>query len=210
MRRIGIYIALIIIYLSGALVLIDYFTTGIVDNFAPAQLLSLWVSFIVGFALLVGLFNILRVHLRKIARREPDRIYSFVLLLSTFLVIVAGVAGRFLPGLQRDDVTNWIFQYIYQPLSTTFFSLLAFLMISAAVRVLRLGSVESTLMLVGALIVLVGQIALSPISDFAGISQWFQNYPVQGAIRGILIGAALGAIATSLRYLLGVDNQYLR
>jgi hypothetical protein len=48
------------------------------------------------------------------------------------------------------------------------------------------------------------------LNNLAAISQWFQDYPVQGAIRGVLIGAALGAIATSLRYLLGVDNQYLR
>lgn len=207
MRRIGVYIALIIIYLSGALVLLDYFTDGSpVDN--AAEVLSLWVSFIIGFAVLIGVINILRVHVGRIRRREPDQIYSLVLLVSAIVVIGAGVYGK-VTGM-RDDVTNWIFQYIYQPLSATFFSLLAFLMIATAVRVLRLRTVESSLLLVGAVIVLLGQVAISPISNFAAISQWFQDYPVQGAIRGILIGAALGAIATSLRYLLGVDNQYLR
>lgn len=206
MRRLGLYIALIIIYLSGALVLIDFFTTGLVDNLA--SLLSLWVTLITGFALLLGLLNILRVHIERIARGGQEQLYSWVLLVSALLVIGAGVAGRFTSP--NDAVTNWIYQYIYQPLSATFFSLLAFLMITTAVRVLRVGTVESVLLLVGAIIVLLGQITISPLNNLAALSQWFQDYPVQGAIRGILIGAALGAIATSLRYLLGVDNQYLR
>ncbi len=206
MRRIGLYIALIIIYLSGALVLLDFFTNGLVDN--AAALLSLWVSFIIGFALLLGLLNILRVHIERISRGGTQRFYSWALLISALAVIGAGVYGR-VTGM-RDDVTNWIFQYIYQPLSATLFSLLAFLMISTAIRVLRIGTVDSALLLVGAVIVLLGQVTLSPLNNFAAISQWFQDYPVQGAIRGILIGAALGAIATSLRYLLGVDNQYMR
>lgn len=206
MRRIGLYLALVIVYLSGALVLLDFLTSGLVDN--AAALLSLWVSFIIGFALLLGLLNILRVHSGRIIRREPNQGYSAVLLLSALLVIGAGAYGR-VAGLE-DGVTNWIFQNVYQPLSAAFFSLLAFLMITTAVRVLRIGTIESSLLLVGAIIVLLGQITLSPFNSFAALSQWFQDYPIQGAIRGILIGSALGAIATSLRYLLGVDNQYLR
>ncbi|MEI6046939.1 MAG: hypothetical protein WCS37_21530 [Chloroflexota bacterium] len=206
MRRIGLYIALVIIYLSGALVLLDFFTKGLVDN--AAALLSLWVTFITGFALLLGLTNIMRVHLKRISQGGSDRIYSVALISSAVVVIGAGLFGR-VTGRQ-DDVTNWLFQYIYQPLSATFFSLLAFLMMIAAIRVLRIGTVESTLLLVGAVIVLLGQATISPLNNFAALSQWFQDYPVQGAIRGIVIGSALGAIATSLRYLLGVDNQYLR
>ncbi len=205
MRRLGLYFSLIVIYLSGALVLLDFFTRGLVNN--AGALLSLWVSFIMGFALLLGLLNILRVHLGRVARRGPEAFYSLALLLSAFLVIGAGVYGR--AGGLDDAITNWIFQYLYQPLSAAFFSLLAFLMFTTALRFLTLRTVEAALLLVGAFIVLAGQVAISPLNDLAAITRWFQDYPVQGAIRGILIGAALGAIATSLRYLLGVDNQYL-
>ena len=134
-----------------------------------------------------------------------------MLLLSAFAVIVAGIYGQVTKsGGSTTAVTDWVFQYVYQPLAVTIFSLLAFLLISAAVRTLRIKTVEFTLLLVGALIVLVGQVQIVPFSSFGAISQWFQDYPVLGAIRGILIGAALGAMATSLRYLLGVDNEYLR
>ncbi|HEX2914020.1 MAG TPA: hypothetical protein VH186_24665 [Chloroflexia bacterium] len=202
MRRIGLYIPLVIIYLVALLVLLDFFTQGLVDG--VGRLLALWVSIITAFLLLLGLFNILRVHLGRIRSRHPSAPYSAVLLVSVVVVLVVGVIGH------NQGYQNWIFQYVYQPLTTTMFSLLAFLMISAAVRALRIGTVESTLLVIGALIVLVGQVAISPISGLAGLTQWFLDYPVLGVIRGILIGTALGAIATSLRYLLGVDNSYLR
>lgn len=206
MRRLGLYIPLIIIYLSAALVLLDFFTDGLVDG--AGRLLALWVSIIAGFLLLLGLLNIVRVHAERVRRRQPNAVYSLVLLISIVVVVAAGVVGR-VRG-QGEDVLNWIFQYVYQPLSTTLFSLLAFLIVSTAVRALRIGTVESALLVAGALIVLLGQVAFSPFNNLAAVSQWFQDFPVLGIVRGILIGTALGAIATSLRYLLGVDNQYLR
>jgi hypothetical protein len=205
MRKSGLYIPIIIIYLSAALVLIDFFTNNVVEGFA--SLLGLWASIIMAFAVLVGLGNVVRVHFGRMLRRESGYIYSLILLLSAGGVLIAGIIGR-VTNLQ-DDVTNWIYQYIYQPLSTTLFSLLAFLMVSAAVKALRIGTVESTLMMVGALIVLLGQVALQPFGGLNDLAHWFQNYPVMGVLRGVLIGAALGAIATSLRYILGVDNRYL-
>ena len=158
--------------------------------------------------LLLGLANIAWVHLQRLQKGGANRVYSLALLVSAFVVIVAGVIGR-AAGYQ-DSVSNWIFQYIYQPLATTLFSLLAFLLISAALRTLRIRNIESALLVIGAVVVLLGQIAFTPFSSLSSISQWFQDYPVLGIIRGILIGTALGAIATSLRYLLGVDNNYMR
>jgi hypothetical protein len=207
-RRLAFYIPLIVIYLSAILVLLDFFTNGLVDGIG--HWLALSVSIIAGFLLLIGLLNIVRVHVERIRQRHESAPYSAVLLGSVLIVIVAGVVGRQVLGQKDDSVSNWLFQYIYQPLTTTMFSLLAFLALTAAVRALRIGTVESSLLMVGALIVLLGQIAISPLNNLAGISQWFQDYPVLGVMRGILIGSALGGIVTSLRYLLGVDNQYLR
>ena len=206
MQRLKFYLPLIVVVLSALLVLADFFTTGLADGIGHA--LALWVSIIAGVLLLLGLGNITRVHLQRIQKGQAGRVYSLALLISAAFVIVAGVLGR-VAGYQ-DGVSNWIFQYIYQPLATTLFSLLAFLLISAALRTLRIRNVESALLVIGALIVLLGQVAFAPFSSLSSISQWFQDYPVLGIIRGILIGTALGAIATSLRYLLGVDNNYMR
>jgi hypothetical protein len=206
MQRIKFYLPLIVVFVTALLVLVDFFTNGLVDGIGHG--LALWVSFIAGFLLLLGIANISWVHLQRLRQGHPKRLYSLALLVSMLGVILAGIIGR-VAGYQ-DGVSNWIFQYIYQPLATTLFSLLAFLLISAALRALRIGTIESSLLVIGALIVLVGQIAFAPFTSLSSISQWFQDYPVLGIIRGILIGTALGAIATSLRYLLGVDNNYMR
>lgn len=206
MQRLRIYLPLFVVLLTALLVLVDFFTDGLVDGIG--QVLALWVSLIAGFLLLLGLANIARVHFQRLRQGHPKRLYSLALLLSMVGVIVAGVIGR-VAGYQ-DGVTNWIFQYIYQPLATTLFSLLAFILISSALRTLRIGNIESALLVIGAIIVLLGQVAFTPFASLNTISQWFQDYPVLGVIRGILIGTALGAIATSIRYLLGVDNNYMR
>jgi uncharacterized membrane protein YhaH (DUF805 family) len=206
MPRIALYIPLVIIYLSGIVVLLDVFTDGLLDN--AAAFLGLWVSIILAFALLLGLGNILLVHLRRLRKGGVNALYSAALLLSTVGVVGVGIFGQ-VSG-QRDAYTNWIYQYLYQPLVTTLFSLLAFLSLLAAVKSLRIGTIESFLLLVGAIIVLLGQVALAPFANINQISRWFQDYPVQGILRGVIIGAALGALAASLRYLLGVDNKYLR
>lgn len=206
MQRLRLYLPLIVVLLTGLLVLADFFTTGLADGIGHA--LALWVSIIAGVLLLLGLGNIARVHLQRLQKGQGGRLYSLALLISAIVVIVAGIVGR-VAGYQ-DGVSNWIFQYIYQPLATTLFSLLAFLLISAALQTLRIRSIESALLVIGAIVVLLGQVAFVPFSGLSSISQWFQDYPVLGIIRGILIGTALGAIATSLRYLLGVDNNYMR
>lgn len=206
MPRIALYIPLVIIYLSGIVVLLDVFTDGLLDE--AAALLGLWVSIILAFALLLGLGNILLVHFRRIRKGGINALYSLVLLISAGGVIGVGIAGQ-VTG-QRETYTGWIYQYLYQPLVTTLFSLLAFLSLLAAVKALRIGTIESFLLLIGAVIVLLGQVSLTPFANLTAISRWFQDYPVQGILRGVLIGAALGATAASLRYLLGVDNKYLR
>ncbi len=42
------------------------------------------------------------------------------------------------------------------------------------------------------------------------VSDWIMNIPQMAAKRGILIGVWLGAIAMSLRIILGIERTYLR
>ena len=46
---------------------------------------------IAAFALLLGLFNVLRVHARKIRERQPGRLYSFLLITAMFIVLAVGL-----------------------------------------------------------------------------------------------------------------------
>ena len=89
------------LFVNGAiLVLADFFTTGLVDGIGHA--LALWVSIIAGVLLFLGLGNIARVHLQRLKKGEGGAVYSFALLASAVIVVVAGVLrvadGRYLGG----------------------------------------------------------------------------------------------------------------
>ncbi len=58
-------------------------------------------------------------------------------------------------------------------------------------------------------------ILIYPVTQFLyhnlpAVKDWIMNVPHLGAKRGILIGVALGAVAISLRIILGIERTYLR
>ena len=208
MKRLRLWIPLIVLYLTGIVTLLGFFggNTAIFGNVLAIN--AVWIGIIASVALLLGLGNIGRVHGLRIAHRERGYAYSIVLLLAAAATIGVGVGSR-VAG-QGPAWSDWVFRWVYEPLALALFGLLAFVLAATAVRTLRITSAESGLMLGGALIVLLGAVALPPFDGVRPIVEWFQNVPITAALRGVLIGVGLGAAMTSLRYLLGVDNRYLR
>jgi len=122
----------------------------------------------------------------------------------------------------------WLaYEYAFKPLTATVFALLAFYVASAAFRAFRAKNTEAILLLGTAFIILLGR-------TFAGVlltswidpSVWsgfehltglrIENMTVYimsifntAGNRAIMIGIALGIVATSLRVLLGLDRSYL-
>ena len=121
----------------------------------------------------------------------------------------------------------YLFQYVFTPLTATMFSLLAFYIASASFRAFRAKNVEASLLLGTAFIILLGRtfagVALTSWIDpqiwsgfecFTGLR--LENLTVYimsvfntAGNRAIMIGIALGIVATSLKLLLGVDRSYL-
>jgi hypothetical protein len=182
-----------------------------------------------GFALPLGVGNVLQTHSRKIARRQPGWAYSLALLIPLLIMGGLGVAGVFgVPeggiGKNPDGTStpfDWIFGKIFFPLQSTMFSLLAFFLASAAYRAFRVRSFQATLLLIAAVIVMLGRIpfgetlfAWLPESTGArnwlpSLTNWIMDKPNSAAQSGIIIGAALGAAAMSLRVILGLETSYL-
>lgn len=122
---------------------------------------------------------------------------------------------------------QWIYEFVFQPLTATMFSLLAFYVASAAFRAFRAKNVEATLLLATAFIVLIGRTPIAgwmfawvPESQQAWLNRLDILRPDQLTVyvmsvintagnRAIMIGIALGVAATSLKILLGVDRSYL-
>jgi nucleoside permease NupC len=91
------------------------------------------------------------------------------------------------------------------------FSLLAFFIASAAFRAFRARNVEATLMLATSIVVMLGVI---PVGEWIHegmpeLKDWILNYANNAGRRAILIGAALGAVATGLRVILGIERSHL-
>jgi hypothetical protein len=170
-----------------------------------AYLLVSWAALVAAFALLLGLVNVITVHWRQIKSRRPNAVYSVVLLVSLAVTLVVGAGGLETTGLR------FIFDYILQPLESTLFALLALFIATAAFRALRVRSFDTFFFVFFAVIVLLGQVPVGIYlwSELPIIKDWVLDVPTLAGMRGILLGVALGAIATGLRVLMGADRPYV-
>lgn len=182
----------------------------------PADFLQASAIIVVAFGYVLGGANVLRVNLDAIGKRERDWPYKVVLLVSLLATVAIGaVEGRgFLnPGMK----SRWIYDQLYAPMSATMFALLAFFIASAAFRAFRIRTVEAALLAVAALLVMLGRVPVGNLmtgflpewAQLGSIQDWIMNWPQNAAKRAILIGAALGVMATGLRVILGIERSYL-
>jgi len=105
----------------------------------------------------------------------------------------------------------WIYDHIFAPCNATMFALLAFFVASAAFRAFRARNPEAALLLGSAIIILVARApigrSISPI--LPELSDWILDIPNNAGRRAIMMGAAIGAIATGLRVILGLERSHL-
>jgi hypothetical protein len=108
-------------------------------------------------------------------------------------------------------VYTWLYDHVFVPCDATMFALLAFFIASAAFRAFRARNVEAALLLAAAIVVMVGRVPIGrALSSFMPqISDWIIDVPNNAGRRAIMIGAALGAIATGLRVILGLERSHL-
>jgi hypothetical protein len=108
-------------------------------------------------------------------------------------------------------VRTWIFDHVFAPCNATMFALLAFFVASAAFRAFRARNVEAGLLLGAAIVVLLARAPIgAQLSDsLPDLAQWILDVPSNGSRRAIMMGAAVAAIATSLRVILGLERSHL-
>lgn len=211
-------IPIIICFITGIFMLIQFFIPHPIFSEIYTGALR-WVYIISIFAAVIGIWTLIRLHYKRIIRKNPGWIYSIVVFIG---LVVTAIVG-FING-QRGKWFLWIFDNINAPLESTMFSLLAFFMASAAYRAFRAKTLNATLLLAAAIIVMFGRV---PIGDFLWqkvfpdgiteklpflperVAEWIMSAPTMAARRGIMIGAALGAISTSLKVILGIERSYL-
>ena len=166
-----------------------------------------WMKVIGPFAIVLGVFSLVLVHYNKIKRKAPNWGYSLV----TLGALVVTTSVGFLWGIQEGTPYMWIFKNFNVPLGATMFSLLAFYIASAAYKAFRARSIEATVLLVAAIIVMLGRVSIGQAIThwIPDITEWILNVPNLAAKRGIALGVGLGMTATSLKIMLGIERSYL-
>jgi hypothetical protein len=211
-------IPLILIFIAGLLGVISFViphpSYQVYDEWIRNDLLRVLSA----FAVVLALGSLLRVHFDKIRRKRKNWQFSWLLLIafgaSAVIGLFGGVAADgILPtaiGSFQFDIQT-LYENIVIPLASSMFALLAFFMASAAYRAFRVRSMEATLLLAAAFIVMIGvlPVGYSISKHLPGFVQWILNVPNVAGQRGIVFGIALGVVATSLKIILGIERAWL-
>ena len=195
----------IIAVISGLFVVLGYFFP---TTFGGIQSTLIgWAIILAAFALLLGIFNLFLVHWKKANSPGKERIYSLVLLISLVLTIVlASISGP------TGSLSLWLFNTFQVPVEISLLAVLAVVLLYAGVRLLaRRPKWNTILFLVTVLLVLLGTVPLffiGEISPLTALRDWITQVPAIAGARGLLLGVALGTVATGLRILIGSDHPY--
>ena len=217
----------------------------------PMENVSFWVhdampivsnftNVLAGFLLGLGIYSLWRVHGRRIIKGQKDSFFSFVLLASTIVMVVIGYWDWWTRqgpnGPKLDDAVNWhvinyakdfFFEGALQQMDAAMFSIIAFFILSAAYRAFRVRSVEATVLLATALVVMLSLMGMVTNAWQTGINgmahnnpdafiqnfsldtirTWLTNTVQTPSIRGIDFGIGIGSLAMGLRLWLSLEKS---
>ncbi|HMS56795.1 MAG TPA: hypothetical protein PKA27_15485 [Fimbriimonadaceae bacterium] len=199
-------------------------------------------NILTAFLLGLGVFSLMRVHLTRLAKKQRDWSFSIVLLVSMISITIFGywdwAQRQGMTPLQLEEATkieNWttarlgqslLFDGLLQAMDAAMFSLIAFYILSAAYRAFRIRSIEATILLASAFLVMFSLLGLADLfwsnminaaggsdpasfinnfrlSEIAGFIQ--KTFQVPG-IRAIQFGIGIGALAMGLRLWLSLEK----
>ena len=116
--------------------LFGYKADGTLSLLGQLQLFILNVAVILtAFVVLVGICNLLLVHMRKIRHKQKGTAYSAILVVSLTVTFLLGLTARFIPA--AASLFNGAFKYIQLPIETSLMALLVVTLTLASVRLLR-------------------------------------------------------------------------
>lgn len=203
-------------------------------------IIATFTNILTGFLLGLGIFSLIRVHGRRLVKMQKDWFFSAVLLLSSVSMVIVGymdwASRRGTAGAKLDDPANWgrinyavdfMFDGLLQQMDAAMFSIIAFFILSAAYRAFRIRSIEATVLLASALLVMLSLMGAIDamlggwINTLAGgnkaafiqnfslseIRGWLQTNVQTPSIRGIDFGIGIGALAMGLRLWLSLERS---
>jgi len=196
----------IVCALFGVTLFVLYFSQHPSAKSLNLTILNEYFQIIFAFTLLVGVVSFVKINLKAVERGE-DRPYRIVSLLGVFVMPLLALIW----GIKGDAPFMWVFENIQVPMQATVFALLAFFVASASFRGFRARSVQATILLAAALIMLISRSSIGDMltDEIPQFADWIRSYPSMSARRAILIGIGLGSLTTSLRVIVGIERTWL-
>lgn len=185
------------------------------------------VQIVVGLSLGLGVFSLLRLHTRNLLQRRVGWYNSLVLILCLVAMAVLAAWHQFgekdivQPPKWVENSYEILFTYTWSPLDATMFSMVAFYIFSAAYRAFRIRSIESSVLMFTAMIVMVGSVPFAYwLSESLHVPQegfwqflrleiakdWILKQLNAPAIRAIEFGVGIGGLAMALRLWLSLER----
>lgn len=169
----------------------------------------------VALTVLIGVLNLITVHVGRVTGRKRGLLYSIVLLLSFISVIVVSILERSggMPTTAGEPTLSMVlFETVQVSIESALAGLLVFALVYGAYRMLRRRITWTGVLFVAVLLlVLLGEIAARGVFEsplLADFRTWLSTVPVNAGARGILLGIALATIVTGVRVLTGQDRSY--
>jgi hypothetical protein len=192
--------------IAGLITLVSFFgflVPGVANLRVPLVNIAVIVA---GMAVVMGFVHLLYTHSLRLRRRQSAA-YSLVLIVIAIVTFVILLLDRASPD---RTMTRFIFDDLIVPLQSALGALLAVFLALAAVRMLRHRRGWGAIwFLLAALVVLITQIpltALGGVADFLAGVRNLVDAATTGGLRGLLLGVALGTIATAFRVLFFIDR----
>ncbi len=198
---------------AGILILFDRLFANISGISEASQQVLELAQFLAAFAVLVGVANVVWFHLGRLRRRHPRWPYSVALLIGVLIPPGLALYSNFAeaqPIVLETSLFQDVVRWVYTPLSVSLLALLTFFALTAAIRALGSGSREAVVVTVVATFMLLLQLPITAWLPFVGeTAVWIQQYLALAGLRGLALGAAIGAVVASVRIILGLDRPYL-
>jgi len=195
----------------GIIVLAGYF----IPSFINIRFILLRAGLVLAaVALLVGIINLITVHVKKLGADSENSGYSLILVIALVATLIIGIIDMvqtYLVGKPNFQMTSWIFTNIQLPIETSLLAVTAVSLTYAAASILRKRmDLFSIIFFLVVLLVLLGSFSIPPatLPFLHVIREWILRVPALGGARGLLLGIALGTITTGIRVLMGTDRPY--
>lgn len=210
MRRFGAALSSAIAIGFGLLTLAGLLAGGNIALLGSiADILLQLVVITTATTVLIGILNLLGVHLRRMRQRDEGWGYSLLLVVCTLLVIVLVVLERASVLRGSPAITTILFETVQVSIESALAGLVLFALVYGAYRLTRRRLTWPTvLFVIVLLLLLVGALPLPGLNLLVSVRDWLMAVPVSAGARGILLGIALATVVTGVRVLIGQDRSY--